>query len=339
MTSSTTAAGTTSYLYSPDGLRVSKSTGSASTQFAWDDTTGVPELLQDGGDYYLYGPDGLPYERIGSDATRYLFTDGQGSVTASTDSTGTIVATRTYDAWGNVTGHTGTATPVSLGWHSQYQDSETGFYYLRARYYDPATGQFTTPDPLYALTGARYGYAYNDPINGSDPSGLWCLVHNDNGGCKGAGVAKSVAHGAKESFTHVVNGASGVDSVALAYGEITSGGHCYARGDRIECDGAWGAGGRQWTFGDVVMNTSSSRMSDERFGHESKHSTQWAAFGGWGFIPAYLLDLAIEGRCNSFEHEAGYTSGGYNDPPNPCQPGHQSSSSCPTGAHYSTDPH
>ncbi len=79
---------------------------------------------------------------------------------------GTIVATRTSDAWGNVTGHTGTATPVSLGWYSQYQDSETGFSYLRARYYDPATGQFTTPDPLNALTGERYGYAGNDPVNG-----------------------------------------------------------------------------------------------------------------------------------------------------------------------------
>jgi RHS repeat-associated protein len=70
----------------------------------------------------------------------------------------------------NETGRTG--DPVSLGWQAQYQDPETGLYYLRHRYYDPATAQFTTPDPLYALTGERYGYASNDPINGSDPSGL-----------------------------------------------------------------------------------------------------------------------------------------------------------------------
>lgn len=40
-------------------------------------------------------------------------------------------------------------------------------------YYDPATAQFLTPDPLFAVTGSRYGYAGNDPINGSDPTGLW----------------------------------------------------------------------------------------------------------------------------------------------------------------------
>ena len=192
MTSSTTAAGTTSYSYSPDGLRVSKSTGSATTPFVWDATGGTAKLVQDGGDYCLYGPDGLPYERIGSDATRYLFCDGQGSVTASTDSTGTIVATRTYDAWGNVTGHTGTATPVSLGWRSQYQDSETGFSYLRARCYDPATGQFTTPDPMYALTGSRYGFAYNDPVNGEDPTGMCGFL--GNGPCTPGGIAKEATN-------------------------------------------------------------------------------------------------------------------------------------------------
>lgn len=41
------------------------------------------------------------------------------------------------------------------------------------RYYDPTTAQFLTPDPLYAITGPRYGYAGNDPINRSDPTGLF----------------------------------------------------------------------------------------------------------------------------------------------------------------------
>jgi hypothetical protein len=35
-------------------------------------------------------------------------------------------------------------------------------------YYDPATAQFTTGDPLYALSGSRYGYAGKDPINDMD---------------------------------------------------------------------------------------------------------------------------------------------------------------------------
>src|SRR5699024_6558922 len=51
---------------------------------------------------------------------------------------------------------------------------ETGLYYLRNRYYDPATGVFTTPDPLEDFTGERYSYAGNDPVNQTDPNGLLC---------------------------------------------------------------------------------------------------------------------------------------------------------------------
>ncbi len=39
------------------------------------------------------------------------------------------------------------------------------------RYYDPTTGQFLTVDPLVSITGQPFGYANDDPVNGSDPSG------------------------------------------------------------------------------------------------------------------------------------------------------------------------
>jgi RHS repeat-associated protein len=52
-------------------------------------------------------------------------------------------------------------------------DPETGLLYLRARYYDPATGQFLTRDPLEALTGQPYAYAADNPLNGADPLGLF----------------------------------------------------------------------------------------------------------------------------------------------------------------------
>ena len=44
--------------------------------------------------------------------------------------------------------------------------------YLVERYYDPATGQFLTVDPLVDETGQAYAYAGNDPVNGTDPNGL-----------------------------------------------------------------------------------------------------------------------------------------------------------------------
>jgi RHS repeat-associated protein len=53
----------------------------------------------------------------------------------------------------------------------QYTDP-TGLIYLRARYYDPATGQFLTSDPLVDSTRSPYGYVAGNPLNNTDPSGL-----------------------------------------------------------------------------------------------------------------------------------------------------------------------
>ena len=51
-------------------------------------------------------------------------------------------------------------------------DPNTGLIYLRARYYDPTTGQFLSVDPLNALTQQPYSYANDNPINETDPLGL-----------------------------------------------------------------------------------------------------------------------------------------------------------------------
>jgi hypothetical protein len=42
-----------------------------------------------------------------------------------------------------------------------------------ARYYDPTTAQFLTRDPLEAETGQPYSYADDDPIDNSDPRGMF----------------------------------------------------------------------------------------------------------------------------------------------------------------------
>jgi RHS repeat-associated protein len=51
-------------------------------------------------------------------------------------------------------------------------DAESGLQYLRARYYDPATAQFLTRDPMVSKTQDPYGYAANNPVNYTDPTGL-----------------------------------------------------------------------------------------------------------------------------------------------------------------------
>ena len=52
-------------------------------------------------------------------------------------------------------------------------DPETGLYYYRARYYDPAPGRFLNEDPVGFDAGPNfYRYVSNNPVNEVDPSGL-----------------------------------------------------------------------------------------------------------------------------------------------------------------------
>ncbi|HZQ27271.1 MAG TPA: RHS repeat-associated core domain-containing protein, partial [Acidimicrobiales bacterium] len=135
---------------------------------------------------------GLPLEQVAPDGTtQWFFHDQLGSTRALTDSSGAVVGTWSYDPYGQVVASSGTAT-TPLGFAGEWTDAETGFVYLRARYYDPATGQFLTRDPLVATTRSAYGYVGGSPLNGTDATGLWCLVHNSHGGCKGAEVGRQL---------------------------------------------------------------------------------------------------------------------------------------------------
>jgi len=180
---------TTSYAYNGDGLRMSKTVNGVTTHFVWSEAESLPELLQDGSTYYIYGPEGAPVEQISGSTPVYLHQDQQGSTRLLTDGEGNVVGRYNYDAWGNVTNHTGTATS-NLQYDGQYTDGETGYQYLRARYYDPATGQFLTVDSAAFATRSAYGYVADDPLNGADPRGQWAIS-----ACLFACVAYDSHHG------------------------------------------------------------------------------------------------------------------------------------------------
>jgi RHS repeat-associated protein len=80
-----------------------------------------------------------------SGATSYYFDDGQGSVRLLTSSSGGVTDRYTYDAFGNLLSSTGSTINPYLYTGQQF-DSLTGLYSLRARYYDPTTGRFTSRD-------------------------------------------------------------------------------------------------------------------------------------------------------------------------------------------------
>jgi len=80
-----------------------------------------------------------------------------------------------YDAFGLPITTTGT-TPNNFLYSGEQYDSALGFYYLRARYYNPATGRFLSRDPeegtpVDPKTLHAYLYAGGDPVNSEDPTG------------------------------------------------------------------------------------------------------------------------------------------------------------------------
>jgi RHS repeat-associated protein len=188
----TAVNGTATYAYNGDGLRTAKTIGTTTTPFTWDLAVPTPLLLSDGTTSYIYGPGGQPIEQITGNTPTYLQTDQQASTRLITDATGTITGAYSYNPYGQTTAHTGTAT-TAMQYNGQYTDTETGYLYLRARYYDPATGQFLTRDPLTTLSGSPYAYADGNPLNASDPTGQFAQILL--GGLIG-GVAGAVIGGA-----------------------------------------------------------------------------------------------------------------------------------------------
>ena len=108
----------------------------------------------------------------------------QGDIVKIIDTNKTVVATYEYDDWGKLLVSEDSLTAVGklnpFRYRSYYYDSESGFYYLNSRYYDPETGRFVNADAFVStgqgLSGNNmFAYCNNNPINNLDASGRFTL--------------------------------------------------------------------------------------------------------------------------------------------------------------------
>ena len=131
---------------------------------------------------FFYDESGRPfamtYQRA-NDApqTYYYVLNLQGDVVKLVDVSGAEVASYEYDAWGGVLSVDGDMAGINpLRYRGYYHDSETGFYYLQSRYYDPAMHRFINADS-YASTGQgfigtnMFAYCHNSPVAFYDTEG------------------------------------------------------------------------------------------------------------------------------------------------------------------------
>src|SRR5439155_9176942 len=147
--------------------------------------TGYPQVVEElttvGGTpdrLYAYGHSLISQKAGGT--IRFYGLDGHGSVRFLTDTSGVVMDTYVYDAFGSKIASTGT-TVNNYRFTGEQWDGELTLYYLRARYMNPNTGRFWTMDSFEGnqtdpLSLHKYLYGADNPVNRIDPSGRESLV-------------------------------------------------------------------------------------------------------------------------------------------------------------------
>jgi len=161
------------YKYDALGRRVETGRSDGTwTRYDYDGTNVILDRKSDGSvtEYANgLGVDEKLRQRTNGSNPLYFVVDHLGSTRALTDSSGNVVESMTYDSFGN-----GPASTLTrYGYTGRELDSETGLYYYRARWYDPAQGRFVSEDPIGLKGGINpYAYVGNKPLNSKDPTGL-----------------------------------------------------------------------------------------------------------------------------------------------------------------------
>jgi len=169
------SGGTVTFKYDPFGRRIYKSAPNFTGIFVYDGENLIETVNASGAVVarYAQGQDiDEPLAELRSGGTSYYEADGLGSITSLTSSTGTVANTYTYDSFGNIVATTGSVSNP-FRYTGREFDSESTLYYMRARYFDPATGRFLSEDPM-AFGGSDvnfYDYVANSPIDFMDPLG------------------------------------------------------------------------------------------------------------------------------------------------------------------------
>ncbi len=171
-------------VYDAFGNRVAKTVNGVTTKYLVDDLnpTGFPQVVEELVNgavtrQYTYGLQRISEnQEIANVWTSSFYEyDGGGTVRQLTNSAGAVTDEYEYDAFGNSFTKVGT-TPNNYLYRGEQFDTDLGLYYLRARYYNPATGRFVERDPLdgyinVPATLHKYLYASGNPVNRIDPSG------------------------------------------------------------------------------------------------------------------------------------------------------------------------
>ena len=180
---------TLSFSYNDAGLRTEKTVNGATRRYIWNSSQLMADVGAADAFYFHYSSGGeligYTYKTADAETECILVKNQQGDVERVISADGTILASYTYDAWGNTLTSEGTlAQQNPIRYRGYYFDAETCLYYLQSRYYDPAVGRWISADRADRL-GANndftslnlFVYCGNGPVIRKDNGGnCWTLI-------------------------------------------------------------------------------------------------------------------------------------------------------------------
>ena len=181
-----------SYSYDASGTRISKTVNGSTYSYIYDNGQLIYADTPSGGMTFIYDNDSVIGYKYNS-AYYYYLKNLQGDILGAVDASGNLLYQYQYDAWGNPTALDAQGSVISpsvshiansnpLRYRGYFFDTETGFYYLLSRYYDPATCRFINADGYIKTPGSTilatnmFSYCENNPIIRIDPTGEWSLI-------------------------------------------------------------------------------------------------------------------------------------------------------------------
>lgn len=193
MLSATKAGTSITFAYDPAGRLAKRVTNGQVEYFSYDGVQQIVRVDHNGAllSSTIWGPspDEVLIDYTPQHGTRFFHGDIQGNTLAVTNDNRDILERYRYDPYGNTSFYDANwnQRPASiygirfLFTGQEHMSTAGGLYNYKNRFYSVELGRFLQSDPSHLIAGDinLYRYVYNDPINRSDPSGLWSPEGHD----------------------------------------------------------------------------------------------------------------------------------------------------------------